>query len=395
MPDRPPFPIPEDINAEPFCLCLQIPNEPTWKRVVAGLLDELNQWYNWQRDEARSGKECAQVWRNLYSKIDWSIMSCCCDGTNPTLYQWSSTFILQISTDGGETWTDAPQLDPRNNSPTFPPTTGEPSDGKRCIAATGMTMLIKEQVGDNLTDDMSRYTLAELITDWANTLINSGGNIFSGLVTVIANQIFALVIATLRPTLTEEVYALLTCAFNCNMSDDLSFTDGQWEQVRADILSSISGIAGVFLEHLVFMLGRVGLTNLARSQAAIAGDCAECGCSGTIGIYVSTDFPGELVSSDGESYTFDGEISGGTYYLGVQFVPGAAFLSSVSSCGYLTVEEILIGSINQAACPYTACGSSTQVNPGLTPTYDIQASSWVWTSPAPFRLRMSATLEHA
>lgn len=278
MPNRPSFPIPENINAEPFCLCIKVPNDPTWKSVVAGLLDELNQWYNWQRDEARSGKECAQVWRNLYNEIDWSIMSCCCDGTNPTLYQWSSTFILQISVDGGVTWVNAPQLDPRNNSPVWPPVPGDSSDGKKCIAATGMMEMIKEQVGDNLTDDMSRYTLAELINDWVNTLINSGGNIFSGLVTVITNQIFALVVSAIRPALTEEVYDLLKCAFLCNMSDDLSFSESQWETVRSEILASIPGIAGVFLEHLVFLLGKMGITNMARAQYASSGNCGDCGC---------------------------------------------------------------------------------------------------------------------
>lgn len=276
MPYRQPFPIPEDIHAEPFCLCIQVPNDPTWKQAVAGLLYEMNHWFNWQRDDERSGKECAQVWRNLYNQIDWSTMSCCCDQT-PVQYRYTSDGILQKSTDAGVTWTDAPNDDPRNYSPQFPPMSGEDSDDKKCLAATGATALIKEQIGNQLTDDMSRYTLGQLITDWVKTYIETS-NPFQALLTVIVNQIFALVIAVLRPALTDSVYDDLQCILYCNIAFDASYNNAQWEAVRAAILTKITGIAGVFLEHLVYLLGSVGLTNLARASGATTGDCSGCGC---------------------------------------------------------------------------------------------------------------------
>jgi hypothetical protein len=277
MPYRPPFPIPEDIHATPFCLCIKVPNDPTWKRVVAGLLDELNQWYNWQRDEERSGKECAQVWRGLYAEIDWSTMSCCCDSTNPPQYQYSETGVLQISLDGGVTYTDAPNADVRNNSPKFPPVPGDDGNDKKCAAATGAANLLKEQVGDQLTDDMSRYTLEQLISDWTGTVIDTS-NPFQALVTVVSNQIFALVIAALRAALTDDVYHLFACALYCKMGSDASFNDAQWAAARGKILADIGGIAGVFLEHLVFLLGKTGTTNLVRSAPDATGDCSDCDC---------------------------------------------------------------------------------------------------------------------
>jgi hypothetical protein len=60
------------------------------------------------------------------------------------------------------------------------------------------------------------------------------------------------------------------------MANDASFNDAQWSDVRSDITSLIGGIAGVFLEHLVYLLGTGGLTNLARSGGASSGDCSTC-----------------------------------------------------------------------------------------------------------------------
>jgi hypothetical protein len=140
-----------------------------------------------------------------------------------------------------------------------------------------MALLIEEQVGGNLTDDMSRYTLNQLIHDWVTTLVETS-NPFEALMTIAANQIFALVIAAVRAALTDPVYAQLKCIFYDNILEDLSFDSDGWEAVRSEITSVIGGVAGIFLEHLVYLLGVVGLTNLARSQAATEGDCGSCDC---------------------------------------------------------------------------------------------------------------------
>lgn len=277
MPYRQNFPIPAVIDPPKTCLCIEIPNHPDWKRVIAGLLSELRYWYNWERTGTMAGAECAAVWKDVYNSIDWSDMSCCCGGDFAVIYRWTELGVLQSSSDGGTTWVDDPSEDPRNSSPVYPPVPGEPSPDKRCDAAEGMGQLIKEQVGDQLTDDMSRYTLGQLITDWIKIYLQTS-NPFLALLNIAANQIFALIIALVRSALTTEVYHQLVCAFYCHMEDDLSFTEAGWGAVRDDILGNIEGIAGVFLEHLVFLLGAVGLTNLARSQVGASGTCDDCEC---------------------------------------------------------------------------------------------------------------------
>lgn len=205
-------------------------------------------------------------------------MSGCCDDP-PPLYRYAPDGTLERSTDGGETWTAANGYDPRFNSPQFPPVSGADGDDKKCLTATGAALLMKEQVADNLTDDMARYTLAQLISDWVNTVTQDGGNILDALETIIANQAFALGIAALRAALTDTVWDTMKCIIYCHIKPDASFDEAGWQAVKSDIASKIGGIASLFLQQLVNVLGPVGMTNMARSGGATTGDCSACDCS--------------------------------------------------------------------------------------------------------------------
>jgi len=245
---------------------------------IQALLSQTEYLYWPSRWVKAEGDVDSDVVTQFTEDLERQLLMACCDDQLPIQWRYTTDGVLQQSTNGGGTWLDAPLYDPRVYSTQFPPVPGAPSSDKKCIAATGASLLVKEQVGDQLTDDMSRYTLGQLITDWVKTMIDSS-NPFLALVTVVTNQVFALVIALLRPALTDTVYHMLTCAFYCNMASDISFNLAQWQQVRTDITDTIGGIAGIFLEHLVFLLGTQGITNLCRSGAATTGDCSDCGCT--------------------------------------------------------------------------------------------------------------------
>jgi len=203
------------------------------------------------------------------------MMPCCPDDL---IFTYDADGNLEVSTDGGTTYNPAPQDDIRINPPVvFPEPPDEEGVDELCLAADGMVILIREGVTDNLTDDMSRYTLGQLIGDWVSTMIGTS-NPFTALVTIVANQIFALLISAVRSALTDDVFARLKCIFSAHISSDKSFDVSSWETVRTQILSEITGIAGVFLEHLVYLLGSGGLTNLARSMAGVSdsGCCPAC-----------------------------------------------------------------------------------------------------------------------
>ncbi len=238
--------------------------------VLAGIIEPLAWATRWQSDSQAIDPLWTEQFRNDIQRR--LAMGCCGDNV---LYRYTEDGTLESSEDGGVTWEPAPQDDIRQTATIFPPVPGEPSNDKKCIAATGMTLLIRSQIGENLTDDMGRYALDELIRDWTQTYIGTS-NPFQAILTVVVNQIFALSIALIRAALTDTVYDTLTCIFLCRIADDLSFNEGQKANVINDIGEQIGGIATLFLQQLINLLGPRGLTNLARSYGAAEGDCDDC-----------------------------------------------------------------------------------------------------------------------
>lgn len=98
MPYRPQFPIPSVIDPPKQCLQIMIPNHPEWKAVIAGLLFELSYWFNWERTGDTSGAQCAAVWKEVFSSIDWGDMGC---GTME--FRFTEECGMEYSNDG-ETW---------------------------------------------------------------------------------------------------------------------------------------------------------------------------------------------------------------------------------------------------------------------------------------------------
>jgi len=280
----------------------------------------------------------------------------CCGDDEPIQFRYTSDGVLQRSDDGGNTFYDAPTYDPRVYSPQFPPLPGEDGNDKKCAAAASAVLLIKEQVGDQLTDDMSRYTLSQLITDWVKTLIETS-NPFLGLLTVITNQIFALIIATLRPALTDGVYDQLLCILYCDSGADATVNDAQWEQIRSDITDQITGIAGVFFEHLIYLLGTTGVTNLLRSGAAATGDCEDCDCGGCAATWIIGNVDGNTAygtidSVVGSVYTVTGGIAFDSNYYAILRTTDETECCEVIDWNVVS-GSISVAGVNRIVCPNT------------------------------------------
>jgi len=281
------------------------------------------------------------------------LMPCCNDDV---LFRYDEDGNLESSNDGGIVWTPDPRGDIRvYPKVTFPPVTGGLGPDPKCTAADGMVKLLKEQIGDQLTDDMSRYTLSQLIRDWTTTIIGTS-NPFEALVTVIANQIFSLVIATLRSAITSGTYDALRCVFYCNMEADGTFTAGEWSTVRSQTLSDISGIAGVFFEHLEYLLGPGGLTNLARSDAgAVDADCSACcpDCSSSWDVLDGSH--GIIVARGTGTIDVQAQVIGGNYYMIIS-------TNDPALCCLISEVEVLSG-VTPALTGWTDCGT--------TPTFGV------------------------
>lgn len=268
-------------------------------------------------------------------------MGCCNDNI---LYRYDEDGNLESSSDGGTTYYPAPQDDIRVNPKVqFPPPVAAEGEDITCQAADSAVTLIKEQIGDQLTDDMSRYTLNQLIDDWTTNVVGASGP-FQALAVIITNQIFALLISAVRAALTDDVYAILRCIFQSNMNSVAFFDGAAWEAVRSDILSQISGIAGIFLEHLVYLIGNGGLSNLARSGAGSpdAVCCPECSAEVWDIVSFSSLPIGSIISRTFNSITVQGggHPDFGTPWNAMIQTPGNDICCTPISIEWLTGDHI-------------------------------------------------------
>jgi len=276
MPDRPPFPIPDEIDPPKMCLQLCIPDDPTWKRVINGLLSELGQWYNWQRDDAKSGKELAQVWRKIYNDIDWSNMSCC-SNCPPPRFRFGPDGTYEISTDGGATWEPAPDYDYRNNSVLFPPLSAGGISNTKCQAADSVVVTINDKIIQDMSEGQGAAAILALIAAVLLVFLTAGSGLIIASMPGIAGAILGVGIAATQAAFTSEVLETFRCLVYNNMDSDDSISEAGVAALLQDIHDEFEGIVNIVLTNIVNGAGMVGLTNMMRSNSGDPdANCEDC-----------------------------------------------------------------------------------------------------------------------
>ena len=323
-------------------------------------------------------KKSTDTWSLAF---DYSLCEAITGGSDTLAqYRYAADGTLERSTDGGATYQPANQYDTRFTSTQFPPVSGDNGREKRCIAAAGMAALMKTQVANQLTDGDTQYTLVELINDWVKTMLESGGNVFQALVTIAANQTFALGVAALRAALTDGVWDTMQCIFFCNMADDASFNAAKWQSVKSDVSAQIGGIAGAFLGQLVNLLGPAGLTNLARSGSATSADCSACDCNNCAADPVIPLGGGTLNAQDGCNLNISSAPEGDHYavYLWFNNHTGTFDATKCGSVAYWNAESGTVTNTGRNDC------NTGAYNGGFA--LGQCGSQFYWAGPAPFTL---------
>lgn len=206
------------------------------------------------------------------------LMSGCCGDNEPTNQRYTADGILEQSFDGGETW-ERDTSDPRFNSPIFPPMPGADGDDKKCLAAASAAETIKTDIVEKMQSTMTAGDILLLIA--AVVAIFITGFTATPLVIAVVSQIIIFGVDATKAAFTEEVWDTFRCILYCNMNADGSFTEAQWQTIKAQIFDQLgSSIAGTFLRDTVNAFGVAGLTNAARSGAAASADCTDCDCPG-------------------------------------------------------------------------------------------------------------------
>lgn len=201
-------------------------------------------------------------------------MSCCCGDGNPGRTRITSGGKLEVSYDDGVTWQSADDLDPRYTSIVNQPLPGADGDVKGCLGATSAALVIEQDIITKLQQTSLGISLVVLIAAALAVFLSAGS--LAPLVTALVSAALGAGQSAITAAFTPEVWDTFRCILHCRIEDDASFTTSGWQLVKDDIKAQLTGIAASLLVGTVDAFGVVGMTNAARSNRAIAGDCDDC-----------------------------------------------------------------------------------------------------------------------
>lgn len=290
MPYRQNFPIPDVIDPPKMCLQIWIPNHPDWKAVVSGLLFEPSYWFNWERTGDTSGAQCAAVWKQVYSSIDWGSMSCCCEEQVIIKRINPETGLVEQSSDNGATWSPEPGgLQSVIVKPIPPVTSGVAAT--KCDAATNVSGQVQVWI-DQVSND---FTTAVSLLEFGAAVLEA---ILIAVITILSAGTLTAVEALVLPTIAAALYAAwgagksifdaywttdvkdqILCAAYCNISPNGSYTDAQfsafWAKLNGDLPP---GPAKMLFMGFLSSVGTAGLNAMAASGMSADSDCSDCDC---------------------------------------------------------------------------------------------------------------------
>jgi hypothetical protein len=271
---------------------------------------------------------------------------CCPDGT---LSRFTDAGVFQTSIDGGATWQDTLDQDPRNSGVGSPPLGGS-GDSTRCAAA------------DNGRDQFKaiRDQMIELLTAGTTVLAVIAGLIgalgillgLTGAATGIGVLLFGLSAALLALTpesvaeqLDDTVMDQFRCILYCHAEDNGQFTYADWQAVIADVDITFSGFPETFFHSLVAGMGYIGLSNAGTIGTATASDCDDCDCGLDLIWY---DQPDQTTSG---TVVFQGEgvwrvTLGVAHAFDVDFTLGS-FKASDGRCFKITAIDPITGAYSR------------------------------------------------
>jgi len=218
-----------------------------------------------------------QAWSaNLARKL----MDGCCD--DDKIFRFTEDGTLQSSIDGGVTWQDDPQEDPRQTATQLQPLPGADGDEKRCQASANITAHIKETADRLIADAEAWSGITGLVAALVGMLIfigiiGSGGALTPLLIGLAGALLFA-GSAAFDAAMTSTVWDDFNCIVYCNLNDDGTCTDAQLSQMVASAASEFAGIAHEFLARQLIILGRMGVINAGRTASGRTFDCSTCSC---------------------------------------------------------------------------------------------------------------------
>jgi hypothetical protein len=364
---------PNDARECSYCL-----TQPQAKALIA-LIDRYRFATRWfSEDEPIDRLDLEHFVNDCQRRL---MMSCCGDEI-PRQFRFNDSGDLESSDDGGATWNTDPGRDPRESSPIFPPPGGEMND--KCVSADAGVNAVKNDVYAMLVAEMTRDDLENLIKVWITRYIETSNPVLA-LIEVAVNLIMGAGIDVIIAALTTEQWDILRCCFFNHMNDDLSFDHDGWVGLRTCVQEDMSLVAGTFIEHLLYLIGTRGCTNIIRSGlGSVSADCAACVPPNCVTIWDHiVEGSGIVTHHEADGY-FDAEAEflDGQWQIALQTGDGTdnMLCCDLSSRSFVT-EEVA------ALFYWRECGSDTTFGPGV-PGFGCVHTIFVYSA-SPFTMRFN------
>ena len=257
---------PDDTREDLYCLTM-----PQTKALIA-VIDIYRYRTRWWYDDLPD----LDLLRQFVDDTQRRLMMPCGDDNTILLSQFTPDGHYQTSPDGGETWSDTPERDPRNSVPLPPPYLPPDTTDESCTYADSVVNVLIEQWIHATADDENQQTVIDGIIGFLAGIFGAVGNIPAVIVLAIAITVVAFTIAAWKAAFVTEVWDRLRCNIKDNIGEDGSFTQDNVDSIYSRIQSEETGIVQVSLAQMVAALGWQGMTIAARRGYGSA--TADCSC---------------------------------------------------------------------------------------------------------------------
>jgi len=241
------------------------------------------------------------------------MMPCGSDNTI-ILSQYTPDGDYQESTDGGITYHDAPEHDPRNSVPLPPPFLPPGTVEAECTYADAIVNQFINSWINATGDGEELATIIAGILSFLAGLLGAAGAVVAVIVLAIAATVVQGTVAAWKAAFVSEVWDRFRCNLHDNQQTDGSFNAADVDAIYARLADEETGVVLISLQQMVAALGWQGLTIAART--GVGSPTADCACEGDC-----TSSQWNLGAWNGTTYVSPGTlIDSGTDFLEVQSV---------------------------------------------------------------------------
>lgn len=281
------YKIPEPIDPESLiCFKVYIPDDQLYRAAFWQSFRHLTTWGAWERNEAKTGKDVADVWKAAYdlSRIAYEAGEGC-EGMSDVEFRVEDC-VLQFYDPCTETWKPVkpegadPDYDPLVDDPVevpFPEPDPDPESGTQCLAAANAAAGLKE-----IIDRLDVAYFEGSIVAWLEvTIVLWALQLVKWISALIAN------VTQATATYTYEEFHSDYLAFDwdelrdeliCFYDENGVMSESNWLELgtRLSVLEPTS-LIWLFIKLIVAGVGAVGMTNGANKGIVLSADCAPCG----------------------------------------------------------------------------------------------------------------------